>query len=75
MPSNEAAGAAINAYSNATARHRAAMKRLTEIGNMISRLQGAKLAAENWKISSNEVDLRCEGGILCGDGIPIMPGS
>ena len=62
-----------SAYNDALTRHRAAVKRLTEIGNMISRLKGAKLAAENWKISSNEFDLRRDGGILCGDGNPIMP--
>ena len=73
MSSHEAAGAAITAYSDALKRHSAAVKRLTEIGNLISRLKGAKLAAENWKIASNEVDIRRAGGILCGDGVPIMP--
>ena len=73
MSSHEAAGAAITAYNDALTRHRAAVKRLTEIGNLINRLKGAKLAAENWKIASNEVDPRRAGGILCGDGIPIMP--
>ena len=73
MPDNQAVGAAITAYNDGLTRHRAAVKRLTKIGNLIGRLQGAKLAAENWKISSNEFDLRRDGGILCGAGIPIMP--
>ena len=73
MPSHEAAGAAITAYHDALTRHRPA-KSLTDIGSVITRMQGAKRAIRDWEIASDEADLRRNGGILCGGAAPpIMP--
>lgn len=72
MSDHEAVGAAITAYNDALTYHRAAIKRLTELGKAINRITGASLAVESWKIAAAEVDLRWAGGILSGDGNPIM---
>ena len=72
MSSHEAAGAAITAYSQAVARHQAAVERLDEIGQVVGRASNARLAARAWKLSTDP-DPRRAGGFLCGDGKHIMP--
>ncbi len=72
MSDHEAAGAAITAFNDAIARHRAAVERLDEIGKVVSRVTNARLATETWKLSTDP-DPRRAGGFLCGDGQPIMP--
>ncbi len=73
MSDHEAVGAALIAHNDALTGHRAAVERLTAIGKMIGRLTDTKLAVEDWKTASEEVDLRRAGGTLCGDDNPIVP--